>query len=245
MIDIFAVNLTHQIEQRDFNNLLSLLSKEKREKILRFRNYEDAQRGLIGDILVRKIVCNRTGLRNEDIEFINNKFGKPFLKNTNKIKFNISHSGKWVVCAISEKDIGIDIERIQPIDINFVKRIFTIKENEEIMRINKELQLKYFYELWTCKESYIKALGEGLSIALNSFSIQIKENCISIRTDRDLNNFFPRMYNIDKNYKMAVCSTENSSPDEVNMISLEDLIEEMRQFNSIQDSKWIGLLRRT
>ncbi|MCL0028295.1 hypothetical protein M1M88_01070 [Peptococcaceae bacterium] len=47
------------------------------------------------------------------MSFVENDYGKPFLKNTNDLYFNVSHSGEWVVCAIHHHPIGIDIEQVK------------------------------------------------------------------------------------------------------------------------------------
>lgn len=70
-------------------------------------------------------------------------------------------------------------EKIIPIDLRIGKRFFINKEYEYIMNKNLISRLEYFYEIWTLKESYIKAVGMGLSISLNSFNICINDNAIS------------------------------------------------------------------
>jgi 4'-phosphopantetheinyl transferase len=206
-----------------------MLSKEKLKRILRYRDIMDAQTGLIGEILVRYVLCDRYGLKNEAIEFVNNDFGKPSLRSIKSIKFNISHSGEWVVCAVGEREIGIDIEMVRPIDIHIAKRVFTAQEYNKIKNTKEEHRLECFYRLWTCKESYIKALGSGLSTALNSFSIEEKQSSIKVRMDGEDSNFTIRRYFIDKNYEMAVCSPGESFPDEVNIFSFECLFDKIQR----------------
>ncbi|MCH5191740.1 MAG: 4'-phosphopantetheinyl transferase superfamily protein [Oscillospiraceae bacterium] len=107
----------------------------------------------------------------ESIEFNINKNGKPFAKDLD-VEFNISHSHDMVVCAVSDKPVGIDIEKIRPIKLNVAKRICTKDEliylfghtpNEQDFEMNSDIPtLTRFFEIWTAKEAYGKCVGIGL-----------------------------------------------------------------------------------
>jgi 4'-phosphopantetheinyl transferase len=95
---------------------------------------------------------------NNDIFY--NEYGKPYIKN-NPLYFNISHSNNITVIAISDKEIGIDIEHIT-FKKNIIDKICT---EEEKLLINNA---HGFTKLWVKKESYIKYLGTGLSYGLKN-----------------------------------------------------------------------------
>ncbi|MDO4978862.1 MAG: 4'-phosphopantetheinyl transferase superfamily protein [Candidatus Saccharibacteria bacterium] len=85
-----------------------------------------------------------------------NEYGKPYLKG-NPVFFSISHSGPYTICAISDQEIGIDLEE-NVIRDRIVDRFFTTKEQDSVKN-NPDS----FAEIWTLKEAYSKYLGTGLS----------------------------------------------------------------------------------
>ena len=204
--DVYAVRLNFQ-EEFDpyiFESLLNCVSPEKKERLKRFYRREDALRGLFADLLSRHMIRLKTGLRNEEIFFTTNEFGKPFLKDRGDIQFNLSHSGVWVVGVIDHSVVGIDVERVQEIDLDISKNYFSPDEHEDLM--SKGDKFDYFFTLWSLKESYIKILGKGLSHPLNAFSIKFTspgEIIIKVEGQRILDIFF-RQYDIDKAYKTTM-----------------------------------------
>ncbi|WP_062491249.1 MULTISPECIES: 4'-phosphopantetheinyl transferase family protein [Paenibacillus] len=176
MIEICALHIEKNLDIQQFESLLLLVSEEKRNRILKNVRFEDAQRSLLADVLARFMLCRSLNLSNEDITFYYNSFGKPFLKNVENVFFNVSHSGNWVVCALDNSPIGIDIEIVKPIDISIARRFFSTVEYKDIMKRTPTQREDYFYTLWTLKESYIKAIGKGLSIPLDSFSFRVKND---------------------------------------------------------------------
>ena len=95
------------------------------------------------------------------------------------IYFNISHSGEWVICAISDCELGVDVEKIQKNIPNWIY-IFSEAEQQMIRKWNGLERAELFYKFWTLKESYIKAVGLGLNMPMNSFSIQLLDNQIML-----------------------------------------------------------------
>ena len=122
---------------------------------------------LVGMLLVRNFLCEFKGVKNSELKFTFNSYGKPYYYITPPY-FNISHSGDYVVVVFYLEEIGIDIEKQLKIDMRFAYRFFTEKE---VVYINQENEFMRFYEIWTRKEAYLKARGIGLTIPLNSFEV--------------------------------------------------------------------------
>lgn len=208
-MEVYALKIDKNIKRTTFYRYLTFLTKKKQLKIMRLHRYEDALRSLIADILLRTIVAEKVQISNKDIIFINNEYGKPFLKMYDNFEFNISHSDEWVVCAIDNYPVGIDVQKVLPIDLNIAKQFFTKIEYEFLETKDASQKLLSFYDLWSLKESYVKADGKGLSIPLDSFSIIIKNEGISLYTENEFRECFFKQYHINNNYKLSVCGCEN------------------------------------
>lgn len=215
----------------DFKNsnidkLENYISKEKREKVNKFYKIEDKVRGLYGELLIRKMIIEKLNIKNKDIVLKTSKYGKPYLQGFENLFFNISHSGKYVVCSLDCNLIGIDIEEIQPIDAEGIaKNSFTFKEQNYILKEDKlEEKIKRFYEIWTLKESFIKCVGKGLYMPLDSFSIYPDEkNNLILEYSEDKNKYSLKRIEVDKEYKMSVCSENPNLDLKINNISLETI----------------------
>lgn len=180
-------NITEDIYRREYHKL----TKNRKDKVDHYINLKDKKLSLGAEILLKY------GLNNLNLKFDNiiYKNEKPYFENEN-IYFNISHSGNYVICSISDKEVGCDIEKISSNNLDIAQKFFNEKEIKNIHNDND------FYRYWTLKESYIKYLGYGLTIPLNSFCINI-DNVISVDNNKNL-KFIE--VNISKDYKCSICS---------------------------------------
>ena len=227
MLDTYILKIDRNIEKDDFDRLLSWVSEEKKERISRFHRFEDAQRTLLGDVLARYAICKRLGIRNMDLVFGANAYGKPVLHEPNGIHYNISHSGNWVVCAVDDSVVGIDVEMIKPIDFKIAERFFSRDEYISFINQPEETKLMYFYMIWTLKESYIKTEGKGLCIPLNSFTIRMESNDISVSVGNEILEFYFYQSFLDSDTAYAVCA-QNSNTNESIHWKIESFLKEMQ-----------------
>ncbi|MCX7745877.1 MAG: 4'-phosphopantetheinyl transferase superfamily protein [Clostridia bacterium] len=222
-MEIYAAMLGERLEESEFQMLLKYLPDEKQARIKRFRRWEDAQRALIAEILIRDTVCSKLNVHNRDITFGTNEFGKPFLKGYEGFSFNVSHSGKWVVGGFDSKPLGIDVEQIHNIDLAIAKRFFSKQEYLDLNNKPENEKLSYFFDLWTLKESYIKADGRGLNMPLDSFSMKREGLNFLVETENPLKNCFFKQYDIDPEYKLSVCALSNEFPQNVMILKEQEL----------------------
>lgn len=109
--------------------------------------------------LARKMLAEAAGVLPEGIVFSRNENGKPM---TNlPLHFNCSHSGDCVVCAVSEREIGVDMERIRPVHSR-MERTLTEAERQWLHELPPGERDEGFLRLWTLKESWIKCRGGRL-----------------------------------------------------------------------------------
>ena len=94
--------------------------------------------------------------------------GKPELLGS-ALHFSLSHSGDYCVCALCEAEIGVDIQRRVPLDRRVAERKFSAAERDFVLSASEPDAA--FTRIWAMKESYVKALGAGLSLPLESFCV--------------------------------------------------------------------------
>ena len=148
--------------------LLALLPPEKRARIQSMRFDMDQKLSLYADVLVRCLACRALCVSNDELIFLQNAFGKPYLMGYPGFQFNVSHTRSAIAVALSNREVGVDIERVDKADLRIARRYFTAAEVDWIEAGGAEADER-FYTVWTRKEAYIKWLGRGLSIPLSSF----------------------------------------------------------------------------
>lgn len=215
MIDIndlflFIYDISPFYDENFFNEQYELVKEYRRNKIDNLSLKEDKIRSLSAEyVLIKALEYVGLDYFKESIEV--DKNGKLFLK-SNKIQFNISHSGSKVICGISSYSIGVDIQLKKEVNFDIAKRFFTISENELILKNNSK---DMFYKIWTLKESYIKCVGKGLLIPLNSFEISFKNEKPIINQTNSKFEFKLFTHEIE-GYQIALC-VEQSNIDDNNL----------------------------
>ena len=212
MLKIFALKQHEKMDNLIFEEILSLLDEDKQKKISKFYRRQDAQRSLLGNLLVRAILCDMLQIKNEDIKIIRNEMGKPYVDHIPQAFFNISHSGDWIVGAFDSFPVGVDIEQIKDLDLNMAKTILAKIDYEEMLQIKEADRLDYFYKCWTLGESYLKMLGGGMSIPLPSIK-KLK------------NKPFFKNYSLDADFVLSLCSMHNLFPEDIILTDIKKLLK--------------------
>ena len=193
-ITVYYCNIAALNGAESLTALFNASSPERRQKALNKAQIKDKASALVSGLLLNYALKDFCG--KSDFEILTAEHGKPYIKNGN-VHFNISHSANYVICAVSYFNIGCDIEKIRPVNLNIANRFFTQEEYKNI--INSANVQDSFFEHWVLKESYIKFLGTGLKTPLDSFNINSLTNC------------FLTKINIADGYKSAVCAAENAA----------------------------------
>lgn len=123
--------------------------------------------------LLEKKLIAEFHFKEEDLKYKYGLKGKPYLEKSS-LYFSISHCNNVIVCAISDNNIGIDIEDIKTINKFVVKKSLT--DIEKIRLLSSNNNEEYFFRIWTLKESLIKAIGDGLSYGMKNIEFDISKN---------------------------------------------------------------------
>ena len=159
-----------------------LLTKEESERYQSFYFPKHRHQYLITRALLRCVLSLYVDcVKPHKWHFGKNQYGKPFIHNTIPVPlhFNISHTEKMIVMVIAcSANVGVDVERVRYIEemIEITSRYFSQGEAQHLLRLSEDPRRDRFFDIWTLKEAYIKACGEGLSISLNHFSYIFSES---------------------------------------------------------------------
>ncbi len=179
LIEIICFSLDSDDEKRQW--LYQYLSDDEKQRAARYRFDKHRHRFITGRGTIREILAGLGKCPPQAISFELNKFGKPAFcepESSRHIQFNASSSAMMGAIAISEGiALGFDIEKIKStkgVDNDLiVKNEFTRDEYDWYIKHRDSDRTRIFFEFWTCKEAYLKALGIGLSGELDSFSIDL------------------------------------------------------------------------
>ena len=189
------------VENLDLEKSYKMLPQKRKDKVDFYRFDKDKKLSAGAYLLLKKLLAE-IGIDNFEIKF--RKYGKAYISNRENIYFNMSHSRKFVACAISDKEVGIDIEYNDPtIDLNIARNYFYNQEYESIM--NAKNPSDEFFRYWVLKESYMKYTGLGFNLDLDNFEIILKDK-ITLKNDK--NNIKFNLFDL-KEYKLAIASSYN------------------------------------
>lgn len=206
-LDIWHVHLNSSMSDQDFKNSLSLLSKQQQNKALRFKLDKSRYYYAQAQVVLRVLLGKYLNIKPEQVLFVKNSHGKPFLDKSlgSDINFNISHSASELILGFVRKQkIGVDLEHIvhRPY-LRLAKRFFSEPEYNYLKSVdlaspitpknpkyllNSSNLPKAFYNIWTRKEAYVKSIGVGLSAGLGSFSVSGQDKACFL--DAKLKNNF-------------------------------------------------------
>jgi 4'-phosphopantetheinyl transferase len=174
-VSVYSLRWAHALEseyERDFE----LLTAGERERAERFRFELHRKRWVFARAWLRRTLGEALGVEAAALDFRLSPLGKPYLAR-NPLYFNLSHSGDYAVLAWSEVcEVGVDIEERRG-DFaweDVAAQAFSTAEQSYLAGLQEEERHAAFYDIWTMKEAYVKALGCGIGEGTNGFSVKPK-----------------------------------------------------------------------
>ncbi len=121
------------------------------------------------------------------LEMARTEKGKPYFPDFPAVHFNLSHCRGMAVCLLSPHECGVDVEQCRPLREKVVSRVFSPEEQSALQTADDPDFL--FTRLWTLKESYVKAIGIGVSYPMREVCFSLTETgVLSNRPDADFRN---------------------------------------------------------
>lgn len=170
---------------------ICLISPERQAKAMRFRKPDDRKRCIAAGLLIKRYLGNAV--------ITTGKFGKPIADNG--VFFNLSHSGRYVLLAVGDREIGCDIERTKIVDSQKLgKIVFCQNEMQKLGSAADKTGL--FFEYWTKKESLLKCTGEGFH--RNAKSVDVSKDIF----DDEGKRYFFKVFKFS-DYTVSLCCEQN------------------------------------
>ena len=174
MIWVYKADI-NDFKDDEYKREYNCLSESEKQRICKIAFNDDKKRSLATKILLRRAILEKFGI--ESYELKREPNGKPILE---FCKFSLSHSNNAAVCAISENDVGVDIEKIRPINRRPKYKLFTEDENDYV---NRDAQYSIrFLEVWTRKEALLKC-GDISAEQLSKISVLLKHTDFLLGTE--------------------------------------------------------------
>jgi len=158
---------------------LSVLSADERARADRLALDVGRRRYITARARLRYLLAARLNARPQDLRFVTGRHGKPALGGVHAgrgLEFNVAHCADVAVFAFSwAGPVGVDIETVRPVAAadEIVTALFSRRENSDYRALGKRERLRGFFNCWTRKEAFVKALGSGLTFPLKRFDVTL------------------------------------------------------------------------
>jgi 4'-phosphopantetheinyl transferase len=186
-----VVTIRLDAEPQKLPALHTVLSEDEKVRAARFRHERDRRRYIVARARLRELLAERLGAVPQSIRFQYGRNGKPALAAPyaeTGLSFNLAHCEDVALYAFAQAEVGVDVEALRALDDAdaIAARCFSRRENETYLALPMEQRPLGFFNCWTRKEAFVKALGEGLSAPLQAFDVSLapSEPARLLRVDR-------------------------------------------------------------
>lgn len=180
-IHVWCVGLD---EAADAAALAACLSASERERAGGLPSSAHRRRFVVARATLRRLLGRYLGQEPGAVVFAHGAHGKPFLPQGG-LHFNVSHTQGLALYAIaSVREVGVDVEWMRPqvAHERIAARFFALEEREMLAQVPAEERRVAFYHIWTRKEAYLKACGDGLAAGLGTFAVSLEAEAL-LRSD--------------------------------------------------------------
>ena len=211
--------------------LYAFLSAEEQAKADRFVQAHDRDAYVAAHALTRKTLSDFYARAPQDWRFVFNAQGKPRVDaqdDSARLSFNLSHTQGFVALAVAlDRDVGVDVERMAPAraDKDVARHLFAASEYAAFLNAPEAERAEAFFDFWTLKEAYIKAVGLGVALPLQDFAFTREPLRISFAAALDdiASRWIFRRFRPSPNVAMALAARRGQGAEPVVQTSEIDL----------------------
>jgi len=173
-VHVWRISLDQPFES--LQHFRRILEPDELNRASRFHFEKHRQHFIVARGFLRAVIARYLEMQPEALRFSYGAYGKPALASEHVLRFNLSHSHEIALLAVAlDAELGVDVEHIRAdfASEEIARRFFSRAEVEVFNALPKEEQVAAFFRCWTRKEAYIKAIGKGLSQALDAFDVTL------------------------------------------------------------------------
>lgn len=172
-VDVWRIGLMRPWQE--VTALYELLDPGERSRASMFRAERDRRRFVVARAALRSILGEYAGLEPHRVKLTVRDGGKPILGDCARtvVHFNLSHSGDLALCAIADREVGVDLEQLRCHDDmqRVARHFFSAVEVRTLESLSGIARTHFFFRTWVRKEAYLKASGDGLARDTTGFSV--------------------------------------------------------------------------
>ena len=189
-VHLWRCSLDHA--RASLDEAYAVLADDELERARRYKFTRDRRRFVAARSFLRSTLAEYLSVSARELSFVYGAFGKPGLSprpDGARVEFNLSHSGDLAVLAVTRGPaVGVDVEQVIEVSElqGMASRFFSAHENAALKELPADTQNFAFYCCWTRKEAFLKALGHGLALPLDSFDVSLdvrRPRLIGVRND--------------------------------------------------------------
>ncbi|MXW79259.1 MAG: 4'-phosphopantetheinyl transferase superfamily protein [Gemmatimonadetes bacterium] len=165
--------------------LAACLNEEERERARGLLSGTHQRRFVVARGMLRRLLGLYLDQDPSAVTFARGAHGKPFLPEGG-LHFNVSHTHELALYAIArDHEVGVDVEWMRPqvAHEQIAARFFSLEEQEALAQVPDEERQAAFYNIWTRKEAYIKARGDGIAAGLGTFAVSLGSEAALLHSD--------------------------------------------------------------
>lgn len=202
MVKLYVADISNLPDPLSVPEILQRLPLGRQQRIHSMKQEKSRKQSMGVGLLLQKVLAL---YHMQDSKVFIGEHGKPMVDG---LEFSLSHSGDLVICAVSDKSVGCDVEEIRKAPKGVAERYFSDSEQEYLDQFSGEEYDKAFFRIWTLKESYVKMTGEGMGVPMEEYEV-IVDDCARVIRDGGVQGCYVSEVEIP-GYIISICAESSA-----------------------------------